>query len=566
MATTTYIRGAHTFKAGGDYFRFLYNSFNTATGRGSFNFDGRFTGNSAADLLLGFPFQANRALGEPFHNSVLTSQGAYFQDDWKLSPSLTMHLGIRYELYPALTERVNKLSSFDPATGTLLVAGGREGYLGPGGRVLVRERADVGRQVFETDYNNFAPRIGLAWRPSQLNKTVIRTGYGMFYDIQMVGNGITPLSRSSPFREAQQAGPFSLPVLTNVRDMFNLTTSTPTAPGIQRDIRTAYISQYSFGVQRELMRDLVLDVTYMGSAGRKLPAGLNINQAVPGPGTVASRRPYPGWGGITGGFIMSAARSNFNSMTVRLERRFSDGLSFLASYGWSKSIDMTSGVATDDAGAPAATQNARDLRSERGVSTFQTPHRFVGSAVYSLPVGGMVENRVAKSLISGWQVTSILTTQAGRPFTVTSGRDESNTDGGGDRPNVIGDWRVANPGPGRWFNPCTLLANGTRRNCAGGDTPAWQINAPGTFGNAGRTALRGAPVLNVDMGLYRRIAITERLAAQFRAEVFNLANRATFLLPIGNAANAAFGQITGAVTSGDLGAQRQFQLALKLVF
>jgi hypothetical protein len=566
VGTMTYIRGAHTFKMGGDYFRFLYNSFNTATGRGSFAFDGRYTGNSVSDLLLGLPFQANRALGEPFHNSVLTSEGLYFQDDWKVNARLTVNLGIRYELYPALTERVNKLASFDPRTGTLIVAGGREAYLGTGGRVLVRERADVGRQVFETDRNNIAPRIGLAWRPAALPKTVIRAGYGLFYDIQMVGNGITPLSRSSPFREAQQAGPFSFPVLTNLRDMFGATTSTPTAPGIQRDIRTAYIGQYSFGVQRELLRNLVLDVTYMGSGGRKLPVGLNINQAFPGAGTVASRRPYAGWGAITGGFISSGGNSNFNSMAVRLERRFNEGLSFLMSYAWSKSIDYTPGVATDDAGAPALAQDARNLRAERGVSSFHTPHRLVFSTVYTLPFERMTGSRIAKAIVGGWQTTGIMTAQAGRPFTVTSGRDESNTDGGADRPFVVGEWRLADPTPGRWFNPCTLLANGTRRNCGAGDTPTWRLNAAGTFGDSGRTALRGPGVFNVDLGLYRKIGITEWLSAQFRAEVFNVANRPTFLLPIGNAANAAFGQITGAVTSGDQGAQRQFQLALKLVF
>lgn len=567
VGTMTYVKGTHTFKMGGDYFRFLFNSFNTSTGRGSFSFDGRYTGNSVADLLIGLPFQASRALGEPFHNAVLVSSGAYFQDDWKITPRLTLNLGIRYELYPALTERVDKLSSFDPSTNTLIVAGGREAYLGPGGKVLVRSRADVGRQVYQTDRNNFAPRLGLAWRPANSGKTVIRAGFGMFYDIQMVGNGITPLSRSTPFREAQQAGPFSPPFLTNLRDMFNLTTSTPVVPGIQRNIKTAYIQQYSFGVQRELLRNVVLDVTYMGSIGRKLPVGLNINQAIPGAGAVNSRRPYPGWGGISGGFITSGANSNFNSLAARLERRFDAGLSLLASYAWSKSIDYTPGVATSDDAAPAFAQNARNLGAERGVSTFHSPHRLVLSAVYTLPFDKVAgNNRFLKAVLSGWQTTGIFTTMAGRPFTITSGRDESNTDGGADRPNVIGDWRVANPGPNRWFNPCTLLANGTRRNCQVGDTPAWQINSINTFGNVGRSTMRGATSLNVDVGFFRKVNITERISAQFRVEAFNLANRATFLLPIGNAASPTFGTITGAVSSGDFGAQRQFQLALKIGF
>ena len=125
---------------------------------------------------------------------------------------------------------------------------------------------------------------------------------------------------------------------------------------------------------------------------------------------------------------------------------------------------------------------------------------------------------------------------------------------------------MANPSPDRWFNPCTLLANGTRRNCGAGDIPAWQINAAGAFGNVGRNTMRGQTAMNLDLGIYRKIQVTERFSAQLRGEVFNSANRATFVLPIGNSANAAFGQITGAVTSGDFGAQRQFQLALKLMF
>jgi len=158
VATMTYIRGTHTFKMGGDYFRFLFNSFNTSTGRGSFNFDGRYTGNSVADLLLGFPFQASRALGEPFHNAVLTSSGAYFQDDWKLNARLTLNLGIRYELYPALTERVNKLSSFDPSTNTLIVAGDREAFLSPTGAVPIRAPGG------DSGEKRGTPRAALVWR------------------------------------------------------------------------------------------------------------------------------------------------------------------------------------------------------------------------------------------------------------------------------------------------------------------------------------------------------------------------------------------------------------------
>ena len=569
VGAMTWIHGAHSTKWGGDYFTFPYNSFNTSFGRGSFQFDGRFSGNSVADLLLGIPFRADRTLGEPFHNSVVNSTGFYFQDDWKITPKLTINLGVRYDLFPAVYERVNKIASWDPRTNTIRVAGGREAYLGPTGQLLLRDRPDVGRTVYKTDYNNFSPRIGLAWRPFGNTSTVIRAGFGSFYNMQSAGNGITPLSRNSPFRESQTAGPFSAPVIPDLANMFTATSSTPTAPGVQEDIRTGYINQWSFGVQRELARNLVIDVSYLGSQGHKLPTSWNLNQALPGTGTVNSRRPYAGWGGIAGGFASSIGNSAFNSMTVRIERRFASGLSFLSSYSYSKIIDQTSGVATSSNASPVLAQDARNLRAERSVADYDTPHRWVLSSVYALPFGKgqrfAANNRVVEAIAGGWQMTSIFTLQSGRPFTVVSGRDESNTDGGADRPNAIGNWRVADPTPGRWFNPCTLTAAGARRNCLADDTPAWQLNAINTFGNAGRNILRGQRSANWDLGIYRNFKIVERLGAQVRAETYNVANRAQFLLPVGNAANVAFGQVTSAAQS-DFGAQRQIQFALKLTF
>ncbi|MBY0502313.1 MAG: carboxypeptidase regulatory-like domain-containing protein [Bryobacteraceae bacterium] len=569
VGAMTWIHGSHSTKWGGDYFTFPYNSFNTSFGRGSFQFDGRFSGNSVADLLLGIPFRADRTLGEPFHNSVVNSTGFYFQDDWKVTPKLTVNLGLRYDLFPAIYERVNKLSSWDPRTNTIRVAGGREAFLSPTGQLLLRDRPDVGRTIYKTDYNNISPRIGFAYRPFGKTSTVIRAGFGSFYNMQSAGNGITPLSRSSPFREAQIAGPFSAPTIPDLANMFTATSSTPVAPGIQEDIKTGYINQWSFGVQRELARNLVLDVSYLGSQGHKLPTAWNLNQSLPGAGSVAARRPYQGWGGISSGFGSSIGNSAFNSMTVRLERRFASGLSFLSSYSYSKIIDQTSGVATSSTASPVFAQDARNLRSERSVADYDTPHRWVLSSVYTLPFGKgqrfATNQRAIDAIAGGWQMTAIMTLQSGRPFTVTSGRDESNTDGGADRPNVIGNWRVANPTPGRWFNPCTLTAAGVRRNCLADDVPAWQINAINTFGNAGRNILRGQGSANFDLGIYRNLRIFERLSAQIRAEVYNVANRAQFLLPVGNAAGVTFGQVTSAAQS-DFGAQRQIQFALKLTF
>ncbi len=578
----TLISGAHTMKFGTDIRRFLFNSFFTSFGRGSFNFDGRFSGSSVADLLLGIPFQGDRNLGEPFHNAKTFSSGYYFQDDWKLTPKLTLNFGLRYELNLPPTENINKIASFDPATNTIKVAGGQEAFLN-NGVLQLRPRAGIGDRLWETDKNNFAPRLGLAYRPFGDTRTVIRAGFGTFYNLQIVGNGITPLSRNSPFRNRQTAGPFQ-GTRRPLPDIVDLFAGNPSVvpPGIDPNFKTAYINQWSLGVQRELAQNLVLDVSYLGSSGHKLPLGININQSPPGLGSVASRRPYQGFGSITGGYILSGGNSNYHGLTVRVERRFNAGLSFLSSYAWSKSIDNGSGISTGS-DANGGVQNVRNWRAERAASAFDVSHRWVLSYVWDLPFGKgkriAPDNKALDLLVGGWQMTGIYTLQSGRPFTITSGTNLSQTGDNTDRPNIIGDWRVSNPGPDRWFNPCTSVltrnAQGqvveTLRNCRAGDSPAWQLPVPGsatlagTFGNAGRNILRGPGLNNFDLGVSRFFRVTERQQIQFRAEVFNLANHPAFFFPVASLANAAAGTIQRAANTG-AGAQRQIQFALKYLF
>lgn len=565
----TWIKRNHTMKFGLDIRRFLFNSFFTSFGRGAFVFDGRFTGHAIADLLVGLPTQADRNLGEPFHNALTFSSGFYFHDDWKVSPNLTLNLGLRYELNLPAVEKVNKMASFDPRSNTLRVAGGREAFVNPQGLLEIRSRADVGKRLWKTDWNNWAPRLGLAWRPFGDARTVVRAGFGVFYNLQIVGNGITPLSRNSPFRMRQTAGPF---LATDRPSLTNVFSGRPAIvpPGIQEDFRTAYVNQWSFSVQRELAKNLAVDISYVGSQGHKLPVDWQLNQAIPGPGSAQSRRPYQPFGSITGGFVSSIGNSNFHSMQFRVERRFQQGLSFVSSYMWSKSIDDAAGVSTGS-DASGTAQNSRNLRAERGLSPFDVAHRWVMSAVWDLPFGAgkrlSAGNAALDYIIGDWQVTGIFTLQGGRPFTVRSGRDESNTGVGtaSDRPNVIGDWRVSNPAPERWFNPCTLTAAGARRNCGPNDTPAWQINAINTFGNAGRNILRSPGLGNFDFGLARVFTITERFTLQFRSEIFNLTNHPAFFYPDASAAGVAFSQISRAAQTGT-GAQRQIQFGLKLLW
>jgi len=562
----TWTKGSHTMKWGVDYLHILFNSFFTSNGRGAFAFQNTFTGNAVADLLLGLPQSATRNPGTPFHNAISDNYGVYFQDDWKVTPRLTINFGLRWDLDLPARERVNKIASFDPITDTLKDAQGFRWHIENGLLVAVPDPSLLGANLWDTDWNNFAPRFGIAWRPFGGTKTVIRSGFGSFYNHQILGNGITPLNRNSPYRNSQTAGPFSAASnpLPNLANAFSGNPSA-TPPGIAQNFVSSYTNEWSVGIQRELASNLLLDVSYVGNESHKLPIVWNLNQAFPGTvGSVQSRRPYQPWGNITGGFISSIGNANYNGLQIRLERRFATGLSFIASYAWSKSIDTGANISTSGNNSNASAQDARNLNGDRGLSDYNVPQRFVGSFVWDLP--GAKSNKALSFVTSGWQLKGIFTAQQGQPFTVYDGIDQSSTGANNDRPNVIGDWHVANPGVNGWFNTCTILANGTRSNCQPGQSPAWQIAPAGTFGNAGRNILSGPGLLNFDTGVSRQFRATERLSIQFRAEIFNIINRANFFLPATVVSSSSYGTITQAADQTNTGSQRQIQFALKVVF
>jgi outer membrane receptor protein involved in Fe transport len=562
----TWTKGSHTMKWGVDYLHILFNSFFTSNGRGAFTFQNTFTGNAVADLLLGLPQSATRNPGTPFHNAIADNYGIYFQDDWKVTPKLTVNFGLRWDVDLPARERVDKIASFDPITNTLKDAQGFRWTIQNGLLTPTPDPSLKGAQMWNTDWNNFGPRVGIAWRPFGGTKTVIRSGFGSFYNHQITGNGITPLNRNSPYRNSQTAGPFSATSspLPNLANAFSGNPSA-TPPGISQNFRTAYTNEWSFGIQRELASNLLVEVSYVGNESHDLPTVWNINQAFPGTvGSVQSRRPYQPWGNITGGFISSIGNANYNGLQARLERRFAKGLSFVASYSWSKAIDTGANISTGSDSSNSA-QDARNLRAERGLADFNVAQRFVGSFVWDLP-GTTKANKVLNFIVSGWQLKGILTAQEGQPFTLYDGLDQSSTGANNDRPNVIGDWHVSDPGVNGWFNTCTILANGNRSNCKSGQNPAWQIAPAGTFGNAGRNILIGPGLLNFDTGLSRQFRLSERFALQFRGELFNVLNRANFFLPNRSVSSSALGSITQAADQPNTGAQRQIQFAMKIVF
>lgn len=522
-------RGTHTIKAGIDLRPFRSNNFNPGSSRGDFRFTGLYTGSGLADLLLGLIAQDTRGIGDAERGRLQKSYGFYVQDDWKINSHLTFNLGLRYELDPPLTEANNRLSNFDVQTRTIIVAA----------------QNGIGSEVYLTDKNNFAPRFGFAWQPFSNQKTVVRGGYGIYYDLPIVGNELGGLYGNPPFRSINTfTGTTTVPItLNNPFPAAQLGASTLSPTGVQRDLKTSYLQNFSLGVQREILKDVVVEVSYVGNKGTNLIRTRNINQAVLGTGSINSRRPFAGFGNIT--YRESSASSIYHSLQARAEKRFTRGFTFLGSYTWSKAIDDSSGVPASAASSNNP-QNSYDLRAERGLSEFDVRHRFVLSGIYELPFGNgkpFLQNGIAAGILGNWEVAGIFAAQTGRPFTPRLSSDRSNTGQLQDRPNLVGDSSLSNPDPQLFFN-----------------TAAFAIPAAGTFGNAGRNILTGPGYSNIDLALVKRIRFGEERNVELRGEVFNALNRPNFDLPNSFADSAQFGRIFSA------GSARQIQLGLKFSF
>jgi hypothetical protein len=301
---------------------------------------------------------------------------------------------------------------------------------------------------------------------------------------------------------------------------------------------TPYVEQWNINVEDQLPGAFVAQIGYIGSEAHKLYYPVNVNQALPGPGAVNSRRPYQGVGNIT--FYAPLVNSTYNAMIAKIERRFSKGLSLLTSYTFGHSID---GGGNEHDTSDVTPQDARDLRAMKGSSNFDVRNRFVASGVYALPFGkspGFVSQ-----LIRDWQLSGIFSAQGGQPFTPTLSTDPSST-GTTAHPNRFGDGNLPSDQrtPTHWF-----------------DTTAFVAPSCVCFGNSGRDILRGPGFTDLDFSVVRNFMIRELFRLQFRAESFNLMNHPNFGLPNYVIGNAAVGTITTTINP-----ERQNQLALKLYF
>lgn len=538
LDNATYVSGAHLAKFGFEFRAMQQNAFRDVQSRGFLTFSDRFplTGNALADLLLGFPFLTGGARLDNHQHLRGESYAVYANDSFRITPRLTISAGLRYEYNSPPVDAEDRANLYDPATRTI----SRVGTNG------------IPRSGYTSDKNNFAPRLGFAYTLNESGNTVVRGGYGVYYDQPALAPG-EGLYFNAPFFDFNLYFPLEgLPLTVNNPFPSNFPVPLPdTALSFQRDLRTAYMQHWNVNLQQQLGRSRMIEIGYAGSKGTKLLTARDINQ--PRPSTLPFvLRPVPQFDDIN--LIESRGNSNYHSLQVRLQQRLTDGLALLSSYTYSKSLDDASNFFTS-AGDPNFPQDSLNLRADRGRSNFDVRHRLSTSFSYELPFGQgrrfANDEGFLTTLLSGFQFNGIVTLQTGRPFTVAllSEIDNSNTGrstlgfGANDRPNVAGDPNATNRTPERWFN-----------------TSAFVFPAFGTFGNAGRNILDGPGYQNVNASLLKNTRLGERMNLQLRLEAFNLFNHPNFNLPDNFLGSPTFGQILSARDP------RHLQFGAKLLF
>lgn len=513
------------------------------------------TGNAMASLFLGFPNSAN-----VLDSDLLDRRAKYFalflQDDWKLTQTVTLNLGVRWEAHTPKFDANNRMNGFN-ATAMNPVSG-------TPGVVTFAGRDGLGSQLYNGDWNNIMPRIGIAWKPKGLPGTVIRTGAGIFYQVPLPGsnnnsagfaaqadystpdNGIT-----APFylREGFPGGlasPQLGPGFGAVR------VGQPAALSfdfVAQDRRLGYTMQWNFSVQQDIGRNSIVEVSYLGTVGHKLSGpNTNINQVRPelmGPGNAQSRRPFPQFGNVSSVAPMWG-NSSYHGVNFKYEKRFSDGLNLLANYTFSKFIDDV--PAAQEIGATPGIQNYYDRRAEKALSGNDVRNRFAFSSVYELPWGKgrkFLNQGPAALALGGWNIGAILTLQQGSPFGLTTQVNTLNAFSGGQRVNILRD---------------PALPAGERTVQRYFDTSAVEAPPQFTFGNANRSILTGPGMANLNLSLLKNFKFGETWNLRVSLEAFNALNHTNFQEP-----GTALGSPNFGVVGSSLSA-RSMQLGLKLTF
>ena len=505
----------HDLKFGYEFRRTTVDQFFDAGYRGRLDFG------SLADFLSGTLSGGRAARGSSNRFTFQNSHAGYVQDTLRWSSQLTLNLGLRWDYFGVIGEKNNLLSNFSPTAGLVQV----------GSAGLPR--------LYDRDWNNFSPRLGLAWNVKGRGKTVVRAGWGLFYDAfsQDFFAGQLPFNTFNPGPAFNPVGPspilFSFSTEPTIQNNVPIFTDFLDSDvfAVSPDLRTPYVQNYNLNIQRELFRNGVLEVGYVGSHGTKLFRYRDINQPV-NP-SVSSARPFDnGPFAPSGGTFFyvnqleTTAISNYNALQTSFSVSNWKGFSAQANYTWSHSIDNASD-GQDYVANATQPDNSYCTRCERANSNFDNRHRFVVTASYAVPSLSKSHPRLGE----GWQVNTVVTIRSGNPFHLTLFDDYNNTGEFFPRPDLIGDPYSGTSAPDRFINlsafkvPCTLdpTGDGSAASCIPG---TWH------FGSLGRNALRGPGYHNVDFSIFKDTRITEKLKIQLRAEVFNIFNHPNFSNPL----------------------------------
>lgn len=508
--TLTQLRGRHSLKIGGEIRRFYNDSLTQDSG--SFQFP------SVAAFVAGNANSFSIALGDRAASIVQGALDLFVLDSFKWRRNLTLELGLRYEWNMSPAEKSDRFYVFDPATVALV---------------------NVGRdidQVYKTNAKNFQPRVGLAWDPFADGKTSVRAAYAIMTEQPLV-NAVNNLPANPP-----NATPLSFAGTIRLNNAIDLARASGISLAtVDHNYRNSYVQSWNLNIQRELRQNVAVTAGYFGSKGTHLRISRNINQPIDGV------RPFlrlsnssPVLAGTSLGNIIQiegSSNSSYNALWATFSKRLSRNLQLDASYTWSKSIDYNS---LSSPPTVVTVQDSYDLRRDRGLSDYDARHRAVLYAIYDLP---FKRNR----LVDGWRFAVIMQAQSGNPVNIITSNSTLTGVANTVRPDVVG--------------PVETLGNVERWFDTG------RFTAVPQFGYLGRNVIVGPGFSNIDFSVVKNTKLDETRELQFRAEVFDVFNRANFGQPGRVVGSATFGQITNTrFPTGDSGSSRQLQFGLKFIF
>ena len=540
--TITWNHAKHNWRFGVDYRRILQSFHSARNAEGGFAFTGfatsqyiaagtascpgpqpcpvSDTGYDLADFLLGYPQQTSLQFGTTAYNFRANSYDFFVQDDWRFRPSLSFNLGLRYEYYGPYTEANNRIANLDVAPGFTAAVPVLPGQSGP-------YNGAFPASLIRSDHNNFAPRAGIAWKPAK--KTVVRTGYGINYNLAQYGAMIQNFAFQPPFANAatnsDNVNALIAGTPLTLANGFPSTTGTVTNNfAVNPNYRLAYVQIWNLDIQQELPGGVVMNLGYNGSKGTRL----DTERAL----LVAGNQPFT--------YESSEGNSVLHAATARFRKRMAKGIALSAQYVYSKSIDDASSIG---GGGSVVAQNAFDISADRGLSSFDQRHKFTGNWIYDLPIG---ENRrfspkgAWSGIFGGWQWSGDFTVGSGLYFTprvLGGGLDISRGVSGSLRANAVAGQSIAlsDPTTLEWFNKAAFCAPG----------PTCVNSGSSSFGDAGRNIIEGPGQVTLDMSLNKTIQIKEFRALDLRISANNVFNNVHFT-SINTVVNSqTFGEVTG---------------------